>query len=255
MAVKKAASRKGSGSARGRSQSRATRGTRTASTSGSNRPAFPYTTRPNALRRFLDEVPRRPRPQRVNAELLASWGLGGGENNTIIRVLKTLGLVNSNNEPTDSYTAYMRAGAGPAVLGGLVRQVYSPLFGAAHEPQRETNEGLRNLFNIHSSGAPGTIEYQIQTFKALCDYASFDQAEANGTNGTASTSTPATIAPNAQTTRSSAADGGVATIHIDLHIHLPEGKSSRDYQYIIQDIARFIYGRESAGSADRDSRP
>jgi len=32
-------------------------------------------------------------------------------------------------------------------------------------------------------------------------------------------------------------------IHIDLHIHLPENKSRRDYEYIFEDIARYIFGR------------
>jgi hypothetical protein len=37
-------------------------------------------------------------------------------------------------------------------------------------------------------------------------------------------------------------------IKIDLHIHLPENKTTRDYEAIIQDIARYIYGRKELGS-------
>jgi len=214
--------------------------------SSRTRPLFPYTTRPAGLRRFLQEVPNRPRPERVDRDLLRAWDLAGGENYTIIRVLKAIGLVDNSNQPTDRYTEFMHAGSGPAALGALIRQVYAPLFQASHAPHRDSDDSLRNLFNIHSTGAPTTMDLQIQTFKALCDYASFD-AEA------------APPLPPGQQPRTPPPGGatppppsGPAPFHIDLHIHLPENKSTRDYQYIIQDIARFIFGREDIGDRDSD---
>src|SRR5689334_12904546 len=141
--------------------------------SAAGRPAFPYTTRPAALRRFLAEVPKRPRPTRVDDQLLRSWNLSGGENRTILRVLKAVGLVQPSGEPTDRYTEFMDANRGPSVLGQLVRRTYAPLFQASHEPHREPDDRLRNLFNIHSAGAKATMDFQIQTFKALADYGDF----------------------------------------------------------------------------------
>ena len=215
------------------------------------RPTFPYTSRPNALRRFLTEVPRRPRPGRVNGELLASWGMAGGENQTIIRVLKALNLVNDNNEATDTYTEFMRAGAGPAVLGAQIRRVYAPLFGATLHPERENPESLRNLFNIHSSGAASTIDYQIQTFRALCDNADLD---AGAVPPLPSASSGSTAAPQtASLAQIAGGEESSPSVNINLHIHLPENKTSRDYQYIIQDIARFIYGR-GEGAPDAEGR-
>ena len=239
MATRKQSTKK---SARTRSTAAAKTSARPASRAR-GRAAFPYTTRPGSLRRFLTEVPNRPRPTRINEDLLAGWGLAGGDNYTIVRVLKAIGFVGDSNEPTETYAAFMRAGTGPAVLAQQIRRVYAPLFEASHEPHRETPERLRNLFNIHASGAAeGTIELQIQTFRALCDSADFAAPIDAGA-----------AAPEAQTTASATAAapraaGQVAPqVHIDLHIHLPPGKSSREYQYIIQDIARYIYNTGAAG--------
>jgi|GEM_PF-1376649 len=199
---------------------------------------FPYTTRPGGLRKFLSEIPRRPRPTKVNVELLAGWGLSGSENYTIVRVLKAVALLNDNNEPTDVFAGFMRAGTGPAVLGAQIRRVYAPLFEASHAPHRESAEDLRNLFNIHAAGgAAATIDLQIQTFKALCDSASFEAAAASGVTASSVVNAKAST----QKTPGGASAAGAA-IHVDLHIHLPPGKTSRDYQYIIQDIARYLYG-------------
>lgn len=36
---------------------------------------------------------------------------------------------------------------------------------------------------------------------------------------------------------------GAAVVHINLHIHLPENKTRRDYEAVIEDIGRYIFGR------------
>jgi hypothetical protein len=212
---------------------------RAASTAAADRstPKFPYTVRPNALRKFLAEVPKRPKPTKVNRTLLASWSLAGGANESIIRVLKAVGLLAPSGEPTEIYTNFMREGTGPAVLGQKIREVYAPIFEATAAPYKESTDVLKNLFNIHSGGAPATIDLQIQTFKALCDNASFEVAAA------------APFAPGApQATSAKLGSTAGASFHIDLHIHLPERASSRDYQYIIQDIGRFLLGKETAAT-------
>jgi len=160
---------------------------------------------------------------------------------SIIRVLKAVDLVSQSNVPTDKYTGFMNLQSGAAVLGTEIRRVYEPLFQASHEPHRESAENLQNLFHVHSGG--NTITLQIQTFKALCDFATFDASQSSASSGTGAGSPAGT--------GSTGGDGGGSqggtgpTIHIDLHIHLPENKSRRDYEYMFEDIARYIYRNES----------
>lgn len=211
-------------------------------------PKFPYASTPNALRKFLQMVPNKPKPSKVNDALLKSWGLRSNNDKTMIRVLKALKFVQDNNEPSARYTSYMLPRTGPGILAAAAREVWSPLFESSHEPYKEDDATIRNLFNVHSGGSEGTISLQIQTFKAVCDNADFSAqlndpeasvSSANGTNATISSPTSA-VSPQ-------------PNFHIDLHIHLPENKSSRDYEYIFQDIARHILGREiSGGKSDRD---
>jgi hypothetical protein len=240
------AQRKGSRSKRGANKAAEAAGADAMRAAG-GRPTFPYTTRPGALRRFLSEVPTRPRPTRVDDQLLRSLNLSGGENRTILRVLKAIGLLSSSGEPTEQYAEFMDAERGPAVLGQLLRTTYAPLFQASHQPHREPDERLRNLFNIHSAGAKQTIDFQIQTFKALADHADFTAAPVTGasTRGTAGGATSGVTLPHTT--------GQSVPIHIDLHIHLPEGKTTRDYEYIIQDLARYIFGRTDIADRKPDA--
>lgn len=209
------------------------------------KPKFPYSTKPNSIRKFLDLVPKKPKPPKVNADLLKAWGLKDNNDQTIIRVLKAIGLVGSNNEPTEAYTQFMTPGQGPAVLAAAIREVWAPMFQASHEPHREGDETLKNYFNIHSGGSEKTISLQIQSFKALCDYADFEGPQPAGSDNRQGD------AGTGQQSGQLGGGGGEPRLHIDLHIHLPENKSRRDYEYIFEDIARHILGR-SAGQDSHD---
>lgn len=138
-------------------------------------PKFPYTTKPNSLRRLLQEIPKKPRPSKFDKTLLRSWGFTDTNDLTTLRVLKSVGLLNSSNEPTEVYSRFMNIDEGGKVLAPEIKRVYEPLFQASHTPYAESNEKLKNLFNIHSGGGESSLEQQAQTFKALCENASFDQ--------------------------------------------------------------------------------
>jgi len=161
----------------------------------------------------------------------------------MLRVLKAVGLLNEKNEPTDVYSHYMHFEGGAAALADPVKRVYQSLFIASHKPYAEQNERLQNLFNIHSGGTERALEQQIQTFKALCENAIFDGApQALSAVAPTATSVPTPIPTSMGTP--------VAAININLHIHLPENKSRRDYEAIIEDIGRYIFGRTDSQQRD-----
>ena len=130
----------------------------------------------------------------------------------------------------------MKTGSGPPVLGERIRDVYRILFENSHAPQSEPDDELKKLFHIHSGGGDDAMRYQIQTFKALSEYASFGPVSGGAAPAAAATGAGAAVV---------GVHGGhtLPPIQVDLHIHLPENKTSRDYEAIIQDIAKYIYGR------------
>lgn len=200
-------------------------------------PKFPYTTKPASLRRLLKEIPKKPKPPKFDMDLLKSWGFSDANDHSILRVLKAVNLLNDKNEPTELYTRFMSLDDGAKVLGPEIKRVYAPLFQASHTPYAESNEKLQNLFNIHSGGGDRALDQQIQTFKALSENASFDQV---------STGAGAGGAAGARLDAGGSTGGGDSAkpiININLHIHLPENKSRRDYEDIIEDIGKYIFGK------------
>jgi hypothetical protein len=74
--------------------------------SDTGRPKFPYTNQPQALRRLLAEIPKRPKPPKVTMDTLKAWDVSKNNNaRTAIAVLKKLGLVGPNSEPTETISS------------------------------------------------------------------------------------------------------------------------------------------------------
>jgi hypothetical protein len=201
-------------------------------------PKFPFTTKPSSLRRLLQDIPKKPKPPKFDKDLLKSWGFSDANDYSMIRVLKAVGLLSPNNEPTQLYSQYMNLDTGPAALAPSIKKIYDPLFQASYTPYKESTEKLQNLFNIHSGGGERALDQQIQTFKAFCEYTSFDSSAIIQQQSAAAATVPSS-APEL-----SRHPGGVApSVNINVHIHLPENKTRRDYEAMIEDIGRYIFGR------------
>ena len=204
-------------------------------------PKFPYTTTPAALRRLLQEIPKRPKPGKVTLDTLKTWKATSTNDASPLGVLKKLGLLGPSGEPLQGYVDFMQPPpSGPRSFGARVREHYKDLFESSHEPHKNAAE-LKTFSNINSGGGERAIELQIQTFKALSEFADF------------SGSSDVVTGSGAQEVHGAVATGGggvvggrLPPVQIDLHIHLPENKTARDYESIIQDIAKYIYGRSGA---------
>lgn len=203
-------------------------------------PAFPYTTEPGALRRLLKEIPNRPKPPKMTRDTLKSWNVSSSSNSgTVISVLKKIGVLNDGGVPTDAYVEFMKASTGPAILAAKVRETYKVLFENSNAPQSDSAENLKSLFNIHTGGGEDAMRLQMQTFKILTEFSNFTDAPP----ASARTDSQSGNGGGSEQSRHNS-NRGMPPVQIDLHIHLPENKSTRDYEAIIQDIAKYIYGRE-----------
>lgn len=180
-------------------------------------------------------APEKPKPPKVVGSTLKVWGLKNTNDQSILRVLKAIGLLGANGETTAAYAEFMRKDTGPASLGRQIRSVYAELFQNVAKPERASNDELKNFFNIHSGGSEKTVRLQIDTFKALAEYATFGQSDPleqpDDPSETPTDSASVAIGEN------------FPAIRIDLHIHLPENKTKSDYDAILESIATHIYRR------------
>ncbi|NOT02723.1 MAG: DUF5343 domain-containing protein [Phycisphaerales bacterium] len=205
-------------------------------------PKYPYTNLPGVLRKILQAIPTKPKPTKVDPALVVSWECSKSVNSNLraaVAVLKKVGLIASSGEPTPLYVEFMNKATGPTALGAKIREIYADIFNVSHSPQNESDEALEGVFNVHAGGSVDLVRRQMQTFKALCESASFTGAPVRG----AGQASGGGDQGGAGTGGGDTGGGTFPSVKIDLHIHLPENKTTRDYEAIIQDIGKYIYGR------------
>lgn len=138
-------------------------------------PKFPYMLTPNALSKFLDLIPKKPKPPKVDGQLLQSWDLRSNNDIKLVSVLREVGVLSADSSPTDIYEALMHGDDGKKQLAAQIRARYGPLFNADHEPYANDATATK-LFNIHGgTQAPKTLQLMRQTFMALCKAADFSE--------------------------------------------------------------------------------
>ena len=100
--------------------------------------------------------------------------------------------------------------------------------------------------HVHNaSRGERALDQQIQTFKALCENTSFET-----TGSLPQLPSALAILPGSQTPTSGESSCGMPAVNINVHIHLPENKSRRDYEAMIEDIGRYIFGRTDSSRRD-----
>lgn len=136
-------------------------------------PKYPYSLTPAALAKFLEHIPNKPKPSKVDTQLLKGWDLKNNNDITLVRVLKEVGVLGADASPTDLYEALMHGGEGKKQLAAAIKERYKELFNAEHEPYGSDSTAVK-LFNIHGGTQAGqTLKLMRLTFLALCKGADF----------------------------------------------------------------------------------
>ncbi len=191
---------------------------------------FPYTSAPNSLRKFLKGIPEKAVPPKVTQQYIVSIGMKSGNDRTIIPVLKSVGLLDGSGVPTSPFRDFRDRSKGPTVLAGLIRNTYSDLYSTYEDAHAQSDDNLTNFFKAKSKLGVRAIQFQLATFKVLCEFADF---KAPGPIGVAQV--------GGQLGRSTATQQEVyPAIHITLQIHLPESKDANVYDMIFQALAKHL---------------
>lgn len=134
-----------------------------------SQPQYPYTPKPGSLRKFLQLVPTKPKPTKVNESLLKTWGFKSSNDRTIARVLKQLGLLGSDGSTTNHYAAFMQKDTGPGALGARIRAVYPKLFESFNDPGKASVDDLTN-FSHEGDLLPVHLDQQARN--VVCGFTS-----------------------------------------------------------------------------------
>jgi hypothetical protein len=138
-------------------------------------PSYTYTPKVGSVKTFLNRVKSKELgiPDRVSQSYLESIGYTSSNDRPIIRVLKSVGFIDSNGVPTQSFKDF-RTNKSEQVMASALKKTYAELFRIYPEPLKQSNEDLTNFFaQKEPSLKKGTLQYYVNTFRAMCEFADF----------------------------------------------------------------------------------
>lgn len=137
---------------------------------------IPYVNSYQKFKQFITRLPTVGVPPKVNYKFLESLGYKSSNDRQFIRVLKFIGLVDSNTGiPTDLWKK-MRADLAGAIAIG-VSNGYENLFQLYPNAHDIDVEALNAYFKTNTELNEGSVKSVVSTFKALVELGEFSPSQ------------------------------------------------------------------------------
>jgi hypothetical protein len=214
---------------------------------------FPYTTVPNNLRSLLKKIPTIGSPPKASQKWLESIGFTGGNNKSLLPVLRQIGVIKTAGEPTEYWTA-LRAGDKPK-FAEAIRNAYADLFAVYEDAHKQDNDALLVFFRTHTDLGDKALSFCVRTFKVLTEFGDFEAetpskseaheaAEANAEERAALDAAAARERPaTATNTRPVPAQGPQpVALTVNLQIQLPPSAEGEVYDKLFAAMGKHLRG-------------
>lgn len=206
-----------------------------------------YTVVTGKLPQLLKKMRETGIPPKANTPWLKSIGFNGGNDTTMLRVLRYIGFVDSGGVPTPAWNEY-RGKNYKEVLGRAIRSGYEDLYAVYPDAHDQPSADLAHVFSTSTKSGKAVVDKMVATFKALVAEAEFpsdgsvapassDQetgAATNGASQVASAPSPTVLA------RTPTAANGL-TVNINVQLTLPEGADEQTFEAFFKAMKTHLF--------------
>ena len=129
---------------------------------------------------FFNSIINAQPPKKFTQKFLEQLEFKSVNDRLMIGVLKALGFVDSEGIPQDKYFEFIDQTQSKTVLADAIKDAYSDLFAINKNANTLTENEVKNKFKtlLQGSKSDNVVNLMAKTFRALCDYADFSEAEA-----------------------------------------------------------------------------
>lgn len=200
---------------------------------------YPYTTVPSKLRDLLKRAPSMGVPEKLTVAWLKKAGWTSSNDATIIPVLKFVGLLASDGQPSALWDA-VRAqdSSGKTRMAAAIRKAYGDLFSLYPDAHRKDAEALRNFFRAHTNAGEQAQTKMLQTFQVLTEFADFESdAPAEPVK-----TTPTTSQKSKDTPKDARVGVPGMTLNVNIQLQLPATADGEVYEKLFEAMRKHLIG-------------
>jgi hypothetical protein len=200
---------------------------------------FPYATSQPGLKGILAGVPGWGTTNKIDQKWLAGVGFKGGTAAQSLSVLRAVGIVGSNGEPTELWAALRTRDRAKFAAG--IKKHYADLFATYPDAQRKDTEALLDFVRSKTSYGEDAQKRAVATFKTLCEFGDFNAYAPHEDENDAAEAQPKKGA-KAKPPKAPANGGGVA-LTVNLQLQLPASESGEVYEKLFAAMAKHLKGQ------------
>jgi uncharacterized protein AF_1681 len=187
-------------------------------------------------------------PERFTTKFLEDLGFKSSTDRLMVGMLKALGLLDENGQPTQRYYEFLDQSQSKKVIAKGIQEAYEDLFNLRKDAQNMSNEDVKNKLKTLTQGQKGdrVIDQMSLTFRALCNYADWteDPIDQNPTKSTEGVEQKSEVYSATKTTGPASSSISGMNLHYNIQIHLPETTNMAVYDAIFQSLKKASYVRK-----------
>lgn len=203
-----------------------------------------YLTSTKNLESIFNSIINARAPERFTTKFLEDLGFKSSTDRLIIGMLKALGLLDENGQPTQRYYEFLDQSQSKKVIAKGIQEAYEDLFNLKKDAQTMSNEDVKNKLKTLTQGQKGdrVIDQMSMTFRALCNYADWSdnsvETKINVTQGENEQQTE--HKPVIEIPAQSSFSPPHMNLHYNIQIHLPETTNMAVYDAIFQSLKKHL---------------
>lgn len=134
---------------------------------------YPYMVSNNKIPQIIDKLQKASRPERFTQEFLLQLGFSSTNDRAFIPLMKKLGFLNDNGNPTTLYDNLKDKTVAAKFLAKQIKELYSELFAIDTEIYRASDEDIKGAISRTSGKDEAGVNRIFNTFKTLCSCSDF----------------------------------------------------------------------------------
>ena len=175
-------------------------------------------------------------PERFTNQMLKDWGFTSTNDRRFIPLLKDLGFLSAEGQPTQRYHDYRDHSRSKKVMADALREAYGDLFLIKQVPSNSDETAIEGKFKSFHNVSDNVASLMTKTFLALLPLADLTATAAIHAPKQSDQSTkvpevtPTNKEPNATT-----------SLHYNIQVHLPATKDIEVYNAIFKSLKEHLF--------------
>ena len=177
-------------------------------------------------------------PERFTHQILKDWGFKSTNDRAFLPLLKALGFLTADGNPTQMYLTYRDHSRSKEVLGQALREAYGDIFFIKEHPTQADKSAIEGKFKSFHNTSENVAGLMASTFFGLLALADISKKTAPSTQPIEPTLSAYEHQAPIQPEKNNFVGTG---LHYNIQIHLPATKDVEVYNAIFKSLREHLF--------------